>query len=269
MSQSGGVSTTWALEGNAAERYEQFVVPAILGPFARALVDVAGPGPGDTVVDVGCGTGAASLYTASLLQGSGEVVGVDVSPEMLAVARVRAQEEGVDIDWREADARSLPLDEASTDCVVCAQTLQFVPDKPPVLAEMRRVLKPGGVAAISAWCPLDQNPYFEALVSALTRHIGADLAQGLGAAFALGDPAEVGAMAETAGFTEVGQEAIEKSLELPPLASFAESHILATPMAAGYQAAPTEVRAAVVDDVVRSFDRPRIPFSSHVFIARV
>ena len=97
------------------------------------------------------------------------IVGVDVAPAMLAVART------VDptIEWREGNAIGLPMsaDERFT-IVTCHQGLQFVPDKPAAIREMRRVLAPGGRIAIATWCSLDDTPGMRELNAFAEHHVG-------------------------------------------------------------------------------------------------
>lgn len=264
-------STRWQIAQEAAERYDSILVPAILGPFAKALVDRVEIRPGDVVLDVGCGTGAAARFAAARAAASGRVVGIDVNAGMIAVARTRgAIAGGAPLDWREADAGALPVEDASVDVVLCAQAVQFLPERARALGEMRRALRPGGRVAVSVWCPLEDNPYFERLVRAVERHIGPDTAKGLLAAFGLTHADELKALVAGAGFDDVGSATAPLDLELPPLSEFVPRHISATPMAAGYAGATEDARAAVLRDVTEGMARygapasPRIPFRAHV-----
>lgn len=103
--------------------------------------------PGDRVLDVGCGPG---FFCAELLDevgAEGSVVGVDNSPQMLALAARRCEGAG-NVGFREADATSLPVDDASFDAALCVQVLEYVPDLPAGLAELHRALRPGGRVAV-------------------------------------------------------------------------------------------------------------------------
>lgn len=110
----------------------------------RALVRAAlAAQPGDAVLDVGCGPG---FYVSEILDevgADGRVVGVDASPQMLAVAaaRVAGRE---NVEFRESDATSIPVDDAAFDRALCVQVLEYVDDATAALAEMRRALRPGG-----------------------------------------------------------------------------------------------------------------------------
>jgi ubiquinone/menaquinone biosynthesis C-methylase UbiE len=116
-------SMRWQLPDGAASRYEQILVPAILGPFARALVDHARLRRGDIVVDVGCGTGAAARYAATLIGPAGKVFGSDVDAAMIGVARSLPPVARAPIEWGQENACLLTLPDAVADVVLCAQTL--------------------------------------------------------------------------------------------------------------------------------------------------
>jgi ubiquinone/menaquinone biosynthesis C-methylase UbiE len=123
---------------NPAEGYESYMVPTLFGPCARNLIDVADPRPGERVLDVGCGTGIVARQVASRVEATGKVTGLDVSRNMLAVARATATREGLTIEWREGNAERLPFPDSSFDLVLCQFALMFVTNKAVARAEMRR-----------------------------------------------------------------------------------------------------------------------------------
>ncbi len=264
------ISKQWQLAHEAAERYERILVPTILGPFAQALVQWSGLQMGEVVVDIGCGTGAAARFAAAVVGPTGRVIAVDVNGGMIDTAKSLPPVQGAAIEWFERSALDLPLADQSVDAALCAQTLQFLPDRRRALAEMRRVLKPGGRVTLSLWCDMGQNPYFEALVAAISRHIGRDTAAGLGAAFGLTDQAEICSLLREAGFDGVEITLCQLDLALPPLAEFVPRHISATPMAGGYGAAPPAAQQAVIDDLktaLAQFQHPaglHVPFRSYL-----
>jgi arsenite methyltransferase len=101
--------------------------------------------PGETVVDVGCGAGIDSLIAAGMVGPEGSVVGVDMSPDMLDKARRAAHEAGRDnVEFRPGYGEELPVENDWADVVISNGVLNLMPDKSAALAQMNRVLEPGG-----------------------------------------------------------------------------------------------------------------------------
>ena len=147
MNQQG----QWQVAGSAPEVYERELVPAVFGVWAPILVELAQPGPGERVVDVACGTGIVARIAATRVGPTGAVVGVDLNPGMLSVARSVVSTDsrsGGPLQWQEASADKLPFPDGSFDVVYCQLGLQFFADRAAALREMRRVLGPGGRLAL-------------------------------------------------------------------------------------------------------------------------
>src|SRR5438477_104942 len=132
--------TPWQVGASAPDVYERDLVPAVFGAWAPRVIALATPKPGDRVLDVACGTGIVAQRVAERLGAAGQIVGLDLNPAMIAKARSIAPA----IDWREASVMAMPLPDASFDIVYCQLGLQFFPDRPAALQEMRRVLAPQG-----------------------------------------------------------------------------------------------------------------------------
>ncbi|WP_343067883.1 methyltransferase domain-containing protein [Sulfitobacter aestuariivivens] len=114
----------------------------------RASFDALGPLPGETILDLGCGNGLLTLDLARAVGPQGRVIGVDPSADMLNVARKRL--EGFDnIALEEGLADALPLADAQIDRAVSVQVFEYIDDRIGALTEIRRVLKPGGVAVVA------------------------------------------------------------------------------------------------------------------------
>jgi ubiquinone/menaquinone biosynthesis C-methylase UbiE len=186
----------------AAENYQRRYVPYSLDPLAVLLLDHAVVRPGERVVDVGCGTGAMARQAAPRVGRGGAVVAVDINPAMLVVGRSLPAPEGAPIDWREGNAMALPLPDASFDLAVCQHGLQYFPDRAAALREMRRVLAPGGRAAICVWRSFEHNPLSRLLQESIARRLNST-PLALFPATALGDADELREMLVSAGFGDV------------------------------------------------------------------
>ena len=137
------------------ELYEKTLVPALFRPWAELMLQRAAPQRGARVLDVACGTGIVARLARERLGNGAKVVGVDVAPPMIAMARSVAPE----IDWRVGDAGALPLEAGEQfDLVVCQQGLQFFPDRAAAAREMHRALAPDGRLAVSTWRPDEESP---------------------------------------------------------------------------------------------------------------
>jgi SAM-dependent methyltransferase len=123
---------------------------AQLLPAAEAVVETADPAAGERLVDVGCGTGNASLIAAAR---GARVTGVDPALRLLEVARRQAAAERLDAEFLEGEAAALPLEDGSTDVVLSVFGVIFAPDAAAAVAEMARVAAPSGRIVLSAWIP--------------------------------------------------------------------------------------------------------------------
>jgi SAM-dependent methyltransferase len=123
---------------------------AITTPTAARLVKRAGIHSGQRVLDVACGTGVVSVTAARL---GARVTGLDLTPELLERARENSRIGGVEIEWLEGDVEKLPFPDAAFDAVLSQYGHIFAPRPDVAIAEMLRVLKPGGTIAFSTWPP--------------------------------------------------------------------------------------------------------------------
>jgi 2-polyprenyl-3-methyl-5-hydroxy-6-metoxy-1,4-benzoquinol methylase len=119
-------------------------------PPAARLVKWANVRSGQDVLDVACGTGVVAITAA---QKGARVRGVDLTPELLEHARENASIANVEIDFGEGDAEALPFDDATFDVVLSQFGHMFAPRPDVVIAQMLRVLKPGGTIAFTTWPP--------------------------------------------------------------------------------------------------------------------
>ena len=118
------------------------------------------------VLDLATGTGVVASLLAQKV-GNGQVTGADINPQMLALAKARAEGLEQQIKFIECSAEALDFIDESLDIVVCQQGFQFFPDKAKAAAEIFRVLRSKGTALISTWCPVEDCDVFGAICAAL------------------------------------------------------------------------------------------------------
>lgn len=230
----------WQLTLTAAELYERYPARYILGPWAPLLVDSARIRAGERVLDVACGTGVVARAAANSVGPTGRVVGIDLNPGMIAVARSSPATDGAPIEWFERSALDLQLDNASFDVVLCQQGLQFFPDKMIALREMRRCLTHGGRLALSVWNKL--GFYNSAVSAALTQFVSAEVATRFNASRKAPNADELQQLATEAGFSAVKVSVGRTNIHLPRIDKFVLDHLAATPVAAAIGNANEEAR---------------------------
>jgi SAM-dependent methyltransferase len=146
----------WA-SGDYPSMVETFLLP--LGP---RLVEACEIEPGMRVLDVAAGTGNASIPAA---QRGARVTASDLTPELLEAGRARADAEGVELEWVEADAENLPFEDESYDVVMSCIGAMFAPHHQDVADELVRVCRPGGTIGLLSWTP-------EGMIGALFKTMG-------------------------------------------------------------------------------------------------
>jgi SAM-dependent methyltransferase len=126
-----------------------------------ALLD---PRPGETILELAAGLGDTGFAAAGRLGAEGKLLSTDVAPEMVAAAGRRAAELGVDnVELRVLDATSIDLPDAAVDGVLYRFGIMLVADPPRALAEIARVLRPGGRVSLAVWAASDENEWMTAV----------------------------------------------------------------------------------------------------------
>jgi len=197
-------SNDWQVPGSGAEIYETVFVPAMMGEWAPKGMALANPQPGERIVDIACGTGVLTRLVAKSIGPNGRLVGIDLSPEMLAVARkiTLNPSSAAPIEWREGNASAIPFENETFDVIFCEFGLMFFPDRVAALKEMRRVLMPNGRLAVLVWGSISKCPGQTAMKESWERHFGADTAGLFYRQHALGDPETVLSLVHGAGFRD-------------------------------------------------------------------
>jgi len=222
----------WQLERTSAELYERLLVPTVTLPWAHDLVDRVGLRPGERVLDVACGTGAVARVAAPDVGEGGRVAALDVNRGMLAVGRSLPPPAGASIEWHEGSADALPFGDCEFDVVLCQLGLQFFPDGPAALRELRRVLAAGGRAGVSVYSSIDRNPAARALASALDRQFADGASSAKRSEHALADPQQLRESFAMAGFVGVEIQTVTQTVRFASVDEWVRIQLSATPLAA-------------------------------------
>jgi ubiquinone/menaquinone biosynthesis C-methylase UbiE len=221
----------WQVAGGAAELYQRHLVPAVTAGWAAGLVDRVGLRRGERVLDVACGTGVVARVAAERAGRTGRVAAVDINAAMLGVAQSLPPGPGARIGWVQGSVLSLPCADASHDVVLCQLGLQFVPDRPAALAQMRRVLVPGGRLGLSVYGPIEHNPATFALAQALDRQLGPDAPVTKRAEHALADAGLLRTLAGDAGFQRITIATETRTVRFASVSDYVRIQLAATPLA--------------------------------------
>lgn len=237
------------LKQGGPEVYELCWVQAQMFRSAAELVAAAGVGPGDLVLDVACGTGVVARAAATRSGAAANVTGTDVSAGMLeAAARFAAGAGLAEIAWLECDAAAMPLPDAAVDVLLCQQGLQFMPDKPCAMAEMARVLKPGGRLALSVW--KTRSPLGAAFSTVLDRHFGAGTTASWEMVYSLGNRDRLHQLAKGAGLRDAHVVLDVKFARHPDPEVFITGALAGSPLAETMADLPSAEHARLVGEIV-------------------
>jgi ubiquinone/menaquinone biosynthesis C-methylase UbiE len=139
------------------QTYTSIHLPRVFAPWAKVLLEVVQPRPGDAVLDVATGPGTVARHAARLVGPNGRVTGVDISAAMLAVGRAWPPDaRAAPIEYVESSASSIPLPDTTYDVAYCQQGLQHMFDPLAAVRDMHRVLKPAGRLGVAVWT---QSPF--------------------------------------------------------------------------------------------------------------
>ena len=203
----GAEGTHWAAQ---ADRYE-----ATGRRYGEALLRAAAVRPGDTILDIGCGTGSSTLALARMAP-DGSVLGVDLSAKMLQHAGDVAEREGLtNVSFEQADAQVHPFPERTFDVAVSEFGAMFFADPVAAFANVRRSLVPGGRLILSAWREFAANEWITSLRDALA--VGRRFPMpgaGTPGPFGLADRDQTDGILVAAGFEHIRIEKVEEPIFL-------------------------------------------------------
>lgn len=214
-------TTSGQVTRSAADIYDEFFVPALFREWAGRVASAAGIAAGQQVLDVACGTGVLAREAAERVRPDGGVTGIDRNDGMLAVAGRVAP----DIDWQHGLAESLPFEDGRFDAVVSQFGLMFFDDRAAALAEMWRVLRPGGRLAVAVWDDLGRTPGYAAMTDLLQRLFGDAAADAIRAPYVLGDPKILMPLFATAGIPDARAETQNGTARFPSIEAWVHTDV--------------------------------------------
>jgi SAM-dependent methyltransferase len=187
----GRVAASW-------RKWEEWLRPCYES-FNQILLSTAAIHDGHRVLDLGCGSGSITFLEAGLVGQNGKVIGIDISSEMIGIARGGARENGItNIEFQNQDVESLSFPDESFDSVTARFCLMFLKSPENVLRAIRRVIKTGGTFAACVWGPAEKNPL---PASVLKLYVNLpDVNHELPGPFRFGAPGALLGMMRTAGF---------------------------------------------------------------------
>jgi arsenite methyltransferase len=171
QSCDGGAGLDLDMIGDAYRNVDGYMADADLGLGCGLPTQHAGIAPGDVVLDLGSGAGIDAFVARRIVGEAGRVIGVDMTPEMIARARENAAKLGYgNVEFRLGEIENLPVEAGTVDVVVSNCVLNLVPDKAQAFAEMFRVLRPGAHFCVSDIVATDELG--EPIRKAAALHVG-------------------------------------------------------------------------------------------------
>ena len=219
-----------------------------------ALLAVSKLAPGLRVLDLASGTGDPALVVAAAVRPAGHVVVTDLAPQMLEIARENAQRARMDnLSYQVVDAHELPFADASFDRITCRLGIMYFWDCQKALAEIRRVLKPGGVVSFAAWGPIEQNEYMRAMTGAFHKRNPLPPPQaGAPHPARFGKPGTLSAELNAAGFFEVEEKSLLVSQRWPgpPAELWTRQYEISAPLRPYFDSFSAGEKAAAIEETI-------------------
>jgi SAM-dependent methyltransferase len=247
--------TMWNGPSGRAWVEAQDLLDRAFKPFEDLLVAAVAARSPRQLLDVGCGTGATTLAAARLLGRSARCIGVDISEPMLALARARAERDGLAATFIRGDAQVHPFEETSLDMIVSRFGVMFFDDPVQAFANLRRAARDGAALSFIAWRSATENPFMttaERAAAPLLPDLPARRPGGPGQ-FAFASGARVSSILAASGWSDVDVRPIDVECRFP------ENELVSYltrlgPVGRIVQEADERTRAAIVDTIRPAFD---------------
>ena len=196
--------------GSIPAAYDRYLGHVFFQAYAEDMAGRLKLGGNAAVLELACGTGILTRILRDRLPAATRLVATDLNQPMIETAAQKFRKDEA-VEWRQADAASLPFDNESFDAVVCQFGMMFVPDKAMAAREAHRVLKPGGVFLFSVWDALEYNELGRVPHETIGSFFEKDPPTFYEIPFGYHDQAEIRRMLEAGGFRNVRLEVVSKT----------------------------------------------------------
>lgn len=246
------------------------------GVVSEALLDFARVSEGQTVLDVACGTGEPAIPAALRVGPGGKVTATDFVPEMVAIAREKAQSQGLgQIEFQVVDGEQLDLPAAAYDAATMRWGLMFMPDPVACLVRIHKAMKPGARFATACWAGPEENPWASLPMRVLSNYMELPEPQpGQTGIFAFADSDRIRTVMTEAGFGDISVDSIDVLWAGADSGAdyFQQVMEMAGPLASLYAKLSNQERAAYASEVAQQADKlsvkkPAIAFPGRTWIA--
>ncbi len=242
------MTNKYDLTSEAVYAYEAQKVVSIFKPLAEATLDKVHVNPDASVIDVACGTGIIGRTIRQRIGQGPAITGVDLSSEMIAMAKTLCETLGGEFSWIVGNALEIPApDHAYTMCF-CQQGIQYLPDDAAAVREMSRVLAMGGQLVVTVWGPA--NAYFQAQSAAMGRHVGEDWAEKAVAPFAYRGEERLPKLMASIGLNDISVDQISIDRIIRDAETGIAEDIEGSPLLPAFHAASPETRAVIVENIL-------------------
>lgn len=248
----------WEAAAPGWARHQQ-LVREWAAPVSRWMVQALALKGGERVLELAAGLGETGMLAAQIVAPVGTVTISDQAETMLAGARERAAELGLsNLEFRVLNAEWIDAPVASFDAVLCRWGVMLMTDPGAALADVRRVLRPGGRLALAVWDELEANPW-AALASQELRERGLLGASGGPGPFALSDRDRLGELIEDAGFELLAIETVELTRRHASFSEFWEAQLDMSPT---YHDTVLSLPTQQIEEIRASLERRLLPFTA-------
>ncbi|PWT99462.1 MAG: ubiquinone biosynthesis protein UbiE [Bacteroidetes bacterium] len=240
-----------AFGGSVPQIYDECLGPFLFEPYALDLIGRIPSKKIDSVLEIACGTGRVTKHLRNYFPSKVKITALDLNADMIAIAQRRVAGK---VEWKVADAQSLPFESEEFELVVCQFGLMFMPDKIKALQEAYRVLKPGGCFLLNTWDKIENNmaPYLAQKI--INSFFDNDAPTFYSVPFSMHDMQELGLMLEKSKFKNseiimVAKEGISESAN-----NVAKGYIEGNPIIISFNEKNPKLAPAIISRLTEEFE---------------